>query len=235
MLSGCSKVKQPIAIGETDLTFLACKQALIKYFFPKNALAIQKRYMRRFMRKPKHSTIREFFVRIYEMRNRMSQFPPFGHDQEIGLDELKEIAEFGAPNTWQRELYKQGFDVSVKPIEDLIDFFERLEAAEKIFVSANDNDGNSGSRRTGHKTHGQNANRSESSAHKRGAYLPAQRQNKNRRDSKRKHHDQEMDCPLHGSHHPMGKCKVLLEQAQKMKAQWNAQKANPDRYKYRRQ
>ena len=45
---------------------------------------------------------------------------------------------------------------------------------------------------------------------------------------------QEIDCPLHGSHHPMGKCKVLLEQAQKMKAQWNAQKANPDRYKYRR-
>ena len=107
-----------IAIGEADLTLLACKQALIKYFFPKNALAIQKRYMRRFMRKPKHSTICEFFVRIYEMRNRMSQFPPFGHGQEIGLDELKEIAEFGAPNTWQRELYKQGFDVSVRPIED---------------------------------------------------------------------------------------------------------------------
>ena len=88
------------------------------------------------MRKLAHATIREFFVRIYEMRNRVTQFPPFALNQEIGLDELKEIAEFGAPNAWQRELYKQRFDVSIKPIEDLIDFFERLEAAEKIFLSA---------------------------------------------------------------------------------------------------
>ena len=32
----------------------------------------------------------------------------------------------------------------------------------------------------------------------------------------------------------MGECKVLLAQAQKMKAQWQAQKSDSGRYKYRR-
>ena len=222
--------------GETDATFLACKQAVIKYSFPKNALAIQKRYMRRFMRKPRHATVREFFVRIYKMRNRMKQFPPFQMNQEIGIDELKEIIEFGAPSLWQREIYKQDFDVAARPIEDLVDFFERLEAAEKIFVSASGQDEGNGGRRST-KNNGQKASRSDTSDHrKRGAYLPAQPKNQNNRRFKRnKHNDrQDQECPLHGSDHAMGECKVLLAQAQKMKAQWQAQKSDSGRYKYRR-
>ena len=77
------------------------------------------------MRKPHHSKIRKFFVSTYKMRNRMKQFPPFGKGQEIGIDELKEIVEFGAPCQWQHEIYKQGFDVSDRSIKDSLASFLR--------------------------------------------------------------------------------------------------------------
>ena len=63
----CLRVFEQGAVeaGEvSDQSFLTCVHKLVTYCFPKNALAIQKRYMRRFLRKPRDMKIREFYVRV---------------------------------------------------------------------------------------------------------------------------------------------------------------------------
>ena len=45
---------------ENDANFTTITHKLVEYLLPPNALITQKRYMRRFMRKAKATTIREF-------------------------------------------------------------------------------------------------------------------------------------------------------------------------------
>ena len=121
---------------ENAENFAKVTNKLIEYFFPPNALVTQKRYMRRFMRKSRGMTIREFYVRTLEINNRCAKFPPFKANQKMQDDEIKEIIEFAAPQSWQRELLKQGVEVTTKSLEELVDFFERLETSEQIYGSS---------------------------------------------------------------------------------------------------
>ena len=46
--------------SEMIATFKVCLEELKKHIFPQRALANQTRYMRRFLRKPRDMTVREF-------------------------------------------------------------------------------------------------------------------------------------------------------------------------------
>ncbi len=63
--------------NETNATFLQCLQDVTTHIFPQRALAFQKRYMRRYFRKPKDMTTREFAARLSELNQYLKQFPPF--------------------------------------------------------------------------------------------------------------------------------------------------------------
>ena len=87
----------------TDENFNSCMNDLILCVFPRRALRIQKRCMRRQMRKPREMKARDFVARLQEINNYLAQFPPFGVDQTLPEDEVLDILESAAPIAWQRE------------------------------------------------------------------------------------------------------------------------------------
>ena len=175
------------------------------------------------MRKSKATTIREFYVRVLEINNRCDSFPPFGQNQKMATDEIKEIVEFAAPQSWQKELLRQGVDVTKKSIEELVDFFERLEISEKIYGSAN-------GEKKDEKRKGQRAAEGDSPDKKKGSYQPARQSSSSRHKhhsyKKRKYVPEGEECPIHGFDHPMVECELLRDQGRKMRAQWMAKRAD---------
>jgi len=80
------------------------RNALINHYMPQRVLPIQKRVMRRFMRKPKNWKMRQFMARIREIDGKLPFFPPFDQGQQLDQEELIDIGEFGIPNLWQRQM-----------------------------------------------------------------------------------------------------------------------------------
>ena len=83
--------------------------------FPNRALTKQKRYMRRFMKKPLKMSWRNFIAEMVQMNDKLERFPPYAVDQTLPAAEVLEIAEFGAPAHWQRSMIEHNFDCAQKP------------------------------------------------------------------------------------------------------------------------
>ena len=62
-------------IGEMDIVFDAVIAAMTKQIFSLKALQTQKRYMRRFLRKPSEMGIRKFVSRVLELNSQMKEYP----------------------------------------------------------------------------------------------------------------------------------------------------------------
>lgn len=61
--------------AETNAHYDAVMQALCKHSFPQQALRVQKRYMRRYMRKPREMTTREYIARVNKINSYLA-LPP---------------------------------------------------------------------------------------------------------------------------------------------------------------
>ena len=96
--------------------YKTCIQKLTNYVFPKMALRMQKRYMRRQMRKPREMTIRSYVARVQELNSYLKSFPPFGDNQELPEDKILDILEFSVPHSWSNEFICTGFD----PIQNTV-------------------------------------------------------------------------------------------------------------------
>ena len=111
----------------------------------------------------------------------------------------------------------QGFDVVDHSIEKVVKFLERIETAEKM------------------ETHleqtrsGQKSNRPDRGGNKRQGKT-AQGPGTGRAFEKRQCRNEQSWCPLHETRsHDLGECKVMLDQAKKMRANFAAQtKARPN-------
>jgi hypothetical protein len=121
---------------ETLDRFKLNMDALKRHVFPKRAYQMQKRWMRRFLRKPKEKTIREYVARVREINLWFNAYPVNEEDEvpptRLDDDELLDILEFGIPNSWKKEMVKQGFDITTKTIQEFVEFCERLEICEAI-------------------------------------------------------------------------------------------------------
>ena len=116
-----------------DAMFVLGVQALTSHIFPQRALRMQKRYMRRYMRKPRDMTMRVYRNRVVELNNYLEWFPTvFNATQKIDDDEIVDILEFGTPNKWQSEMVHLGFDSAVATSQELVEFCERLEFDEDL-------------------------------------------------------------------------------------------------------
>jgi hypothetical protein len=115
---------------ETMNSFGECIKAVTTHVFPMRALAIQKRYMRRYMRKPQNVTTREFVARVVEINGMLADFPPFNTNQSLPDEELLDIFEFGIPANWQKHMIKLGFDPLQHTTSEFIDFCQRMEWTE---------------------------------------------------------------------------------------------------------
>ena len=81
--------------NETNQQFILCLQAVTRHVFPQKALQYQRRYMRRYLRKPRDMRTREFNARLQELNLYLGKFPPFGGDaQKLDKDDLVEVLVF---------------------------------------------------------------------------------------------------------------------------------------------
>ena len=187
---------------------------MTKHVFPTNALQKQKRYMRRYMRKPRGIGIKEYDARLTELNEYLKWFCDDEtadnicprQDQSLDADELLDIVYFSIPNKWSKQLIVQGFNATEKSREDLVAFCERMEECEAM------------EKDTDTKT-----NRSST---------------KSRQSGKRKASGQGNGsyCMLHGRDkgHDSSDCKVLQAQAKRMRGTYEA-RSESDRAKLRKE
>lgn len=105
---------------------------VVTYMSPHKVLTKQKRWMRRFCRKPAGMPIRTFANHVTQINNdELPMLPPFlGVAQRLSNDEIIDIVLNGIPRSWLREMDKQGFDPCEYELTQVIDFCERMESAE---------------------------------------------------------------------------------------------------------
>ena len=191
--------------NETLANFNNCLRSVTTHVFPARALAIQRRYMRRFLRKPQSMRTRDFVARVNELDSYLELFPPFGQQQRQPEDVLKDIFEFGVPNRWQNYMTLQGFDPLEHTVSEFVEFCERLELTEDTI---NDKNGPSAKTDSKSSSHGTKSSPKSSGA---GATPNS--------NHKRKATDK--FCEYHQVYgHDTGECKVVLAQARKMRASW---------------
>ena len=116
---------------ETNNSYELCMDALARHVFPKRASQLQKRYMRRFVRKPAGMTTKQFAARLQELNAYLPKFPTAMPGQaavgKLDDDEVVDIMEFGVPRSWQRKMVEHDFDVMTASIHDFVDFCDRME------------------------------------------------------------------------------------------------------------
>jgi hypothetical protein len=198
------------------------------YVFPTRALQIQKRYMRRHMRKSPYTRMKEYMARVEEINNYLTMFPGYTNGDELQEDELLDIYEFGVPHSWSRQFLLQNWDPQQHTKQEFREFCERLETAEDItsgtFVKSKRHNGPRGKLRSTMSSPRYNDTRATTS---RSTGINPRFQATRNNATKTK------ICRLHGANnsHDTEHCKVIGEQADKMRAQWQAR---PNENKYKR-
>ena len=209
---------------ETNDHLQVVLQAVTKHVFPYRALPKQKRWMRRQLRKPLEMTVRQFVTAIQDLNQDFKYFPDAKDDPSLPEDELADIIEGGCPNSWQREELIQGFDVTEHSITELMEFFERLETAERLYGNGppkKSNKPNNRDRAEANRPDGGNNT---------GAQLPAKSQRGRPNDSNNHKRKRNQWCSLHETDsHDLSNCKVMQAQIERMKSAYR-NKTNGNQY-----
>ena len=192
--------------AESPHNFQAVLRGLAQHVMPQKALSLQKRYMRRFLRKPADMKIREFTARLQEINDYLPKFPPFGENQKLPQDEIRDIVEFSIPDSWRNHATSQGFDIMNHTLMEFVEFCERLELLEES--------PNGGSK-------SENPSSEEQTTGKRGKKRG--RDNTNHKPKTQAHKNQGKPkenaiCMLHGPGHSTEDCRVVAAQIKRMKA-----------------
>ena len=199
--------------NETNAAYESCMDALARHVFPKRALQLQKRYMRRFVRKPANMSTRQFAARLQELNAYLSKFPTAAPGQpapaKLDADEIVDIMEFGVPRSWQRKMVEHDFDAMTSSVSSFIDFCDRMET----IGAADEGQTKNG----GHKKEGP--------SHK----TPTPK-NSDSRKRLRGPSGNDKHCLIHGNTGPNGhtseQCKVLMAQANELRENWNEARAD---------
>jgi hypothetical protein len=120
-------------LTQTVNNFNRAMEAVAKHVFPTQAAKLQKRYLRRFVRKPLTMNVRKFVARIQEINNYLPSFPPQvpGEPiQKLDDDEVIDLMEFGVPRAWQKKMEEHDFDSTNTTIGEFLAFCERMERIE---------------------------------------------------------------------------------------------------------
>ena len=104
---------------------------------PKKLLDKQKRYMRRFLKKPLDMKVKGFVERVITMNELLTRFPdaiPAVPAAKIPDKEILDLLESAIPNSWQRHMVLQGFSPMDRTITELVDFCNRVELTKELLV-----------------------------------------------------------------------------------------------------
>lgn len=186
---------------ETNPRFDKALQGLIKHVFPAKAYLNQKRYMTRFLKKPRDLPVREFMARLLELNEYFKFFPPTEGNEEpkkLSQEEIMDIAEYAMPNNWQKAMMMHGFDPIAHSPDEFVEFCERIEFAEPIEQKC---------QTELHKARKKDAKE---------RAKPSERGNSNKRQKGKW-------CEYHQTDsHDLSECKVMLAQAKRMRGTYEA-------------
>ena len=113
---------------KNDETLNLIKRRMVSVFAGPNALARQKRYMRRFMVKPRSMSTRDFEARLNELIKYCGLMEG-GDTFQFDPSELLDIVEFSAPYEFQAQLLNTGVDTSSLTVSELVTKFTMMEEA----------------------------------------------------------------------------------------------------------
>jgi hypothetical protein len=215
-------------VQEDEESFKKSLEALAHHVFPKNALSSQKAWLRRsddVKKKPNMST-RTWMARLQEINQMLSEFPPtFSKTQRISDEDFVEVIEYGIPYSWRAKMAEQGFVPVNHTLTEIVEFCNKMEYAEEM-TGINNSQNNQNNRKTGQHAEADSASGDTLT----GAILHAkapQGVSKKRRERHTNFAESNGSdgCALHlkATDHTTGECRVLLGQAKKMRAVWDAQ------------
>jgi hypothetical protein len=195
--------------AENNANFEIVMQAVTAHVFPQRALNYQKRYMRRFMRKPKTMSIREFSARVAEMNAYLTEFPPFEADQELSGEEIIDILEFAIPNSWQKNMVLQGFEPLDHTTAEFVSFCERNEFTEGTLDNSD--------------SHGAKGKANSKNSPNDGKPRSKSSSEVTSKSNLKKRERNEKWCELHQTNgHDTSECKVVQAQIKKMRQSWES-------------
>ena len=93
---------------------------MIKHAFPVYAFREQKRYLRRYIVKPRSMKLSSFISRPQELNAYLKEFPPDTEGQEtapLPTYEIMDIIYHSMPNTWKNQMIEQGFNYADSTIK----------------------------------------------------------------------------------------------------------------------
>ena len=96
----------------------------------RHAITDVKRYLSREFLKPKDWSVRDYYQRLQYINTMELPLLP-GNQENFSAAELKEILLVATPPEWRREMYRMGFDALHSNNEQVLNFMENLEAAER--------------------------------------------------------------------------------------------------------
>jgi hypothetical protein len=82
--------------------------------------------------------VREFFNHICRINmDELPKIPPASPNNALSADELVDILLFAFPQSWQKEMNRQGFDPTDHTPMEVVEFCERMELAEEMDTDKN--------------------------------------------------------------------------------------------------
>ena len=122
---------QPAVQHLTEIQFDEALNFVISNMIPTKALARIKRYLRRECRKPADMKVRTYFQHLIRINmEEIPMLPPFDPNQSLSDDELTDLVISGTPNSWSREMDRQGFDPIEHTCAEVVNFMEQIETSE---------------------------------------------------------------------------------------------------------
>ena len=86
--------------NESLSNYTRCIQAVTLGLFLQKALQDQKRWMRRFLKKPRDMPVQDYIAQVIEINDYLAEFPPTivdGNAIKLPDNELLDLLEFGIP------------------------------------------------------------------------------------------------------------------------------------------
>ena len=204
---------------ETNQAFLLSLQGLVKHVLPPYALANQKRYLRRHLRKPRTMKFQSFVSRVVEINNYLARFPPFSPNQVLSDDELVELIFYGMPKSWIAHFHKSNLDLATFDVSTLSAYGQRMETSEDIEVESV-----ARLRHPKNARNGTTSNVGSTSDTYTAATSQAKPPARGYTHNKKIRNNQKF-CVFHNQYgHDTGECKRVLDQAKKMRDNWLTKK-----------
>ena len=128
--------------GETDDTFKSVLNRWLRHYFPsvnKHPAAMQKKYMRCMLRKPKTVQVKQVFTRLHIMNGMLKYFPS-PDNTPFSEQEMIDIIISMVPGVWRTSMAKMNFEPFEHNIIDVQTTLEKLkmiEAYEALSVENN--------------------------------------------------------------------------------------------------